>query len=70
MGRAVIDVLEQSFRKHGTHGPQTAGLVEWIRKEISRATTDAVFGPQNPYRDPALLDAFWSVISNARFCLA
>lgn len=34
-------------------------LWDWIRHEVSVATTDAVYGPANPYRDPKFEAAFW-----------
>lgn len=34
-------------------------LVEWLRNSITLATTDSVYGPQNPFRDEAIVDAFW-----------
>ncbi|KAF2179610.1 cytochrome P450 [Zopfia rhizophila CBS 207.26] len=34
-------------------------LFDFIRHEITLATTDSVYGPQNPFQDPAIIDAFW-----------
>jgi hypothetical protein len=34
-------------------------LTSWCRSAISTASTDAVYGDQNPYRDPKLEQAFW-----------
>jgi hypothetical protein len=39
--------------------PKTMKLFEWVRQDIAWATTEAVYGPRNPYRDPEILDAFW-----------
>ena len=34
-------------------------LWEWVRHEITVATTEAVYGPTNPYRDTDVEHAFW-----------
>ena len=34
-------------------------LFEFIRHEITLATTDSVYGPQNPFKDPEIEDSFW-----------
>jgi len=34
-------------------------LESWIRHEVMMATTDAVYGAGNPYRDPKIEDRFW-----------
>ena len=36
----------------------TIKLYEWTRHEMLMATTEAVFGPKNPYRDPAVEQAW------------
>lgn len=37
----------------------TIRLNRWIRHELTLAITDAVYGPQNPFKDRAIEDAFW-----------
>lgn len=34
-------------------------LFEFIKQEITMATTDSVYGPQNPFQDPAVVHLFW-----------
>ncbi|KAK4247613.1 cytochrome P450 [Corynascus novoguineensis] len=34
------------------------GLREWSRRMMVQSTTEAVWGPQNPYRDPAVAEAW------------
>jgi len=41
-----------------SQAPRTLGLFEWIKKEITFATTEAVYGPKNPFRDAKLQDAY------------
>lgn len=36
-------------------------LRQWVRHEITMITTESVYGPLNPYRDPEVERAFWSV---------
>lgn len=40
-------------------GEEPIDLYEWIRRVISLASTDGVYGATNPFRDSAVLDAFW-----------
>ena len=40
---------------------QTIELRKWLRHELTMATTNAVYGPQNPYADPEVENAFWYV---------
>jgi hypothetical protein len=35
------------------------GLHAWLRDSLTLATTRAVYGPQNPFEDKAIVDAFW-----------
>jgi hypothetical protein len=35
------------------------GLARWLRNTITIATTNSVYGPQNPYIDQSVQDAFW-----------
>jgi len=46
-----LDVL--ASKKH-----QNLKLYAWVHKEISRATTDAVYGPANPFKVPEIFEAF------------
>ena len=37
---------------------QDLELYEWVRREVARATTDVVYGAENPFKDPGILAAF------------
>ena len=37
----------------------TIGLSKWLRRSITAASTNAVYGPKNPFKDPAIEEAFW-----------
>lgn len=39
----------------------TVDLHMWCRHAVTMASTDATYGPLNPYKDPAIENAFWCV---------
>ena len=59
MNRASVETIDQCLREVESNGPQQVRLFEWARKTIAYATTEAVYGPMNPFRDPAVQDGFW-----------
>ena len=36
-------------------------LWQWVKHEVTHATTESVYGPMNPYRDSAVEKGFWYV---------
>ncbi|KAJ5692421.1 hypothetical protein N7462_001844 [Penicillium macrosclerotiorum] len=48
--RPFIDDLGQSG---------TVDLYKWCKDAIVAASTDATYGPLNPYKDPEIIDAWW-----------
>ena len=46
---ASIDRLEE----------KVVNFFDFIKHEITLATTDSVYGPQNPFKDPAIVESFW-----------
>jgi hypothetical protein len=44
-----------------TQTPKKLKLMEFVRKNITEATTDAVYGPKNPFADPKIQQAYWYV---------
>ena len=42
---------------------KTIGLYEWLTEHITLATTNAVYGPNNPFKAKHIADTFWSVKS-------
>lgn len=34
-------------------------LWKWVQHEMTIATTESVYGPMNPYRDPEVEEGFW-----------
>ena len=61
MNRVMIQDVAASLQKldRGSGQGTRIGLVEWIRHEITIATTNAVYGPMNPFNDPKAEEAFW-----------
>ena len=39
-------------------------LNDWLRQTVTIATTDSVYGPQNPFKDRKIADAFWDFESD------
>ncbi|PVH98078.1 cytochrome P450 [Periconia macrospinosa] len=58
MNRLAVRQVSQILNNLATKQHQTLKLYDWVRKEISRATTDAVYGPENPFKQPGILEAF------------
>ncbi|KAK7994273.1 cytochrome P450 oxidoreductase [Apiospora marii] len=60
MNRKSIQVLADSLDKWATSStPATVPMFEWVRHELLLASTDAVYGPKNPFRDPAMEKAWY-----------
>lgn len=38
-------------------------LAQWLRSNVTLATTLSIYGPQNPFKDVSVADAFWYVTS-------
>ena len=50
----AVDGLDEISRQH-----TTIGLSKWLRRSITVAATNAVYGAKNPFKDPEIADAFW-----------
>jgi hypothetical protein len=60
MNRAMIQNVAASLDELMTTGkPVKKCLARWLRDTITIATTNAVYGPQNPYKDQSVQDGFW-----------
>ncbi|KAL4984222.1 cytochrome P450 [Aspergillus falconensis] len=49
---------------------QTVDLYAWCTHAITAASTNASYGPLNPYKDPAIENAFWTFETNIAPLLA
>ena len=63
MNRVMIKNIEVSVQKlqTQTRAGLRINLVQWLRHEITIATTNSVYGPKNPFQDPMIEKAFWCV---------
>ncbi|KAI0188147.1 cytochrome P450 [Xylaria flabelliformis] len=57
MNRVSVDTIANSLSTFAAQ-PTRVQLFKWVRHEIFMATTDGVYGPQNPLRDPKV-EAAW-----------
>ena len=71
MNQTMIRSISASLDKFdaGLKNGRTIDLWEWIRYEMTMATTEATYGPLNPYRDPAVETAFWDLSEHASLLL-
>lgn len=62
INRDAIELFAQDMDGLRANGiPTRTGLWEWAREIMIKSTTEAVWGPQNPYRDAAVAEAWKSV---------
>ena len=60
MNRIMVENVSASLEKlGGCKTPKRIMLQKWLEREITHATTESVYGPLNPYRDPRTEAAFW-----------
>jgi hypothetical protein len=60
MNRRMIGFLKVSL-DNLSEKSETFDMYRGVRHAVSIATTDAVYGAQNPYRDPNVEQGFWYV---------
>ncbi|KAI8960635.1 cytochrome P450 [Daldinia sp. FL1419] len=60
MNRRSVEVLADSLERLSAKGSTTTKMFEWTRHELLIATTEGVYGPKNPYRDPAMEEAWYN----------
>lgn len=59
INRRSVEVFAQDMETLRANGaPIKIGLWEWARETMIKSTTEAVWGPQNPYRDAAVAQAW------------
>lgn len=61
MNRIMISNIAASCEKlrRSDGEPMTIQLVEWLRHEVTLATTNSVYGPNNPFKSIEVQNAFW-----------
>ncbi|CAG8958374.1 hypothetical protein HYFRA_00011051 [Hymenoscyphus fraxineus] len=61
MNRVMAQKVTDSMSRLYAHqkGEKVVRLFDFIKHEITLATTDSVYGPSNPFKDPRIEKAFW-----------
>ncbi|KAK8043983.1 hypothetical protein PG993_004007 [Apiospora rasikravindrae] len=59
MNTAAIGSFADVIDSLAIRGPRQILLLPWVRSQIFLGTTDAIYGPHNPFRDPSVAEA-WS----------
>ncbi|QSZ28693.1 hypothetical protein DSL72_003193 [Monilinia vaccinii-corymbosi] len=55
---AAIQNLSHSLADISENGPTTVELFPWVCHQLFMATTESIYGPKNPFRDPTLEKAW------------
>lgn len=58
MNKAAARTIAASLDRLQAGGSMETNLFDWVRDEVVLATSDAVYGPKNPLRDPDVLKAY------------
>ncbi|KAI0095819.1 cytochrome P450 [Hypoxylon sp. NC0597] len=67
MSKEAIKIMHQDLTsEYGFSGTVKIGLWGWWRQPMVTSTTEAIWGPQNPYRDPAVAEA-WKGLVRKRY---
>lgn len=59
LNRTMLGMVAVQLDDQAAHKTQKVKLLDWARYQMTRATTDSVYGPGNPFRDSAINNAFW-----------
>ncbi|KUI53200.1 Cholesterol 7-alpha-monooxygenase [Cytospora mali] len=67
MNRRAIQVISKSLDDWSEKGATKIQMWQWVRHELLLASTEGVYGPKNPFRDPATEEAwYFSLASSPR----
>ncbi|KAJ3579174.1 hypothetical protein NPX13_g1392 [Xylaria arbuscula] len=58
MNRRSTEIYAAEMERLRAQGASKIGLWQWSRQMMVVSTTEAVWGPQNPFRDPAIAEAW------------
>jgi hypothetical protein len=70
MNRLSVQKVAEALDTLASQAPTTLRLFEWVKKEITFATTEAVYGPKNPFADAKIQEAYWYAILAPKFSSA
>ncbi|KAI0470471.1 cytochrome P450 [Xylariaceae sp. FL0804] len=63
INRKAVEIYSTEMDSLRAQGPVKVGLWQWSRRMMLIATCEAVWGPQNPYRDPEVAEA-WRIFES------
>lgn len=55
LNRKSVQIIAGSLSKFAAGGSSTINMFEWVSSQMLAATTESIYGPQNPFRDPAIV---------------
>lgn len=60
MNRAMANTVSLALDDYSTiDGSKSIKLSQWLQHLLTQASSDAVYGPDNPFKDPKVEKAFW-----------
>jgi hypothetical protein len=59
MNRTMLGLVASQFDEQARYQRQNLNLFQWVQHQITLATTNSVYGSENPFRDSAIEEAFW-----------
>ncbi|KAJ8110263.1 hypothetical protein ONZ43_g5919 [Nemania bipapillata] len=60
LNAAAVLYLSDSLSTLDKKNPTVVDLFPWIRGQLNKATTEAIYGKKNPFRDPAVQEAWYA----------
>ncbi|POS75528.1 hypothetical protein DHEL01_v206074 [Diaporthe helianthi] len=54
LNRKSVQIVASSLSKFAEKGAATISLFDWVSGQVLSATTESVYGPLNPFRDPSV----------------
>ncbi|KAG8165573.1 hypothetical protein KVR01_004125 [Diaporthe batatas] len=62
MNRRAIQVIAESLDAWAQKKTTEIQLWQWVRHELLMASTEGVYGPKNPFRDPEMEKAWYTIM--------
>lgn len=59
MNRVMLGLVAMALNRVRDGGVKRVKLNEWVTEQITMATTNAAYGPANPYKDPKFVALQW-----------
>ncbi|OGE49293.1 hypothetical protein PENARI_c022G02742 [Penicillium arizonense] len=68
MNTKMIECVQQSVQELRSHC-RTVDLYDWCTLAMTIASTDAIYGPQNPYKQRKTRDSYWEIENNLSYLM-